>query len=1044
MKKPRAKKWSSSLLSFKILLLCFLLGSFSMTNANVNQDPVKITVSGTVKDASGEPLIGVSVVLKNAEKYTGTITDIDGKYEFASVPSTGILEFSSIGMVKQEVAIKNRSIIDVVMQEDAILLGETIVIGYGSVKKSDLTGSVSSIRTSAIKDMPANSVDGLLQGRAAGLQVVNSSQDPGASSAIRIRGGSSLRGSNSPLLVVDGFPLGEAGNLKQIDPNDIVSVEILKDASASAIYGSRGANGVILITTNKAKEGSVRVNIKHQTTLSEFSSELTRWKNPILMAQLNNEERINANLAPLFIGATNSNGVYYPSITEIETGAWPHFTRWDKIAFRDTPLVNNTSASISSANKTTSFNLSVNYFDEQGVYVNDDYDKFIVRLAVDHEIFKNFTIRTSNTFSRDRRDYNGGLAYYRNPLWPVYNEDGSYFLAGQNDYTHPIAITDNVKNNNRGLDYISSWLADYQVTDWLNVKAQINYKYGNSQTEKYNPTIYTQSGDFNNGAAFMDNWSGQNFSSENYLTIDKTFGDIHKFNAMLGHSYEESFSKSLSMASYGFVNEALGYENMGAGDPEKNVHNNEQVRTKLLSYMGRLNYTLNNKYLFTATFRADGSSKFGANNKWAYFPSGAVSWKAHEESFIQNLNAFDELKLRLSYGISGNQGISPYQTLSKYGVEKYYDEGKWNTIIGPGYIVAHEGDDYRFKVWSGIPNQDLKWETTSQLDFGLDMAFFNRRLRVVADVYYKKTTDLLRESNLALSSGYNKIWINDGEVSNNGFELSIDGEIISTKDFRLSSNFIFSMNRNKVLSLGNEARSGLMTDYMTGMKYEFSGSSLSTFRQHPNILAVGQPVNVFYGYKVDGIIQLEAEGLAEGLVGSLAQPGEFKYLDLSKDGVFDDKDRTIIGDPNPDFTASLSLNGNYKNFDFEIFFNGVFGHDVLYQNKWGGQAHTMPLRWTQDNPNNKYPSLRQDRSYYLSDWYVEDGSFVRIQNVSLGYNIKPKNVRWISNVRLSASVSNLYTFTKFDGYDPEVGTDGIYWGGYPRFRKWVIGIDVTF
>jgi hypothetical protein len=302
---------------------------------------------------------------------------------------------------------------------------------------------------------------------------------------------------------------------------------------------------------------------------------------------------------------------------------------------------------------------------------------------------------------------------------------------------------------------------------------------------------------------------------------------------------------------------------------------------------------------------------------------------------------------------------------------------------------------------------------------------------------------LLRERLLALSSGYNRLWVNDGEIQNKGYEVSIDADIISGKDFNLSGTFVFSQNRNKVVSLGNEITSGLNTDYNTGMKYEFWGTALSQFRQNPNILAVGQPINVIYGYKVDGIIQTEAEGLAAGLTGAMAKPGEFKYVDYNKDGIFDSKDRTIIGNPNPDFTASLAVNMEYKNFDLEVFLNGVFGNDIIFQNMWGTSS-TMPLRWTQDNPGNEYPSLRQDRTYYLSDWYLKDGSFVRVQNVNLGYNFKLKNSKWLQNARLYTNVSNLFTFTGFKGYDPEVGTDGIYWGGYPRLRKWTFGLDITF
>jgi len=1000
-----------------------------------------IKIRGSVV-TRGESFPGVTVVEKGT--LNGTVTNLSGEYQLQLSTQDPVLVFSFMGYTTKEVKVNNQTRIDVTMEENIVGLDEVVVIGYGTVKKSDLTGSISTVKMDALKSTPANSIESLLQGRSAGLQVINSSQDPGASSTVRIRGGSSLRGSNSPLLVVDGFPLGEAGNLKQINPADIVSVEVLKDASSSAIYGSRGANGVILITTNKAKAGVTNVSLRQQTTLSRFSSDLVRWTDPVLMAQLNNEDRVNANLPALFVGATNSNGVYYPSIAELQNGTWPYFTRWDKVVFRNTPVSNNTTLTVSSANQKTSFNLSLNYLDERGVYIKDDFVKGIVKLSVDHKIFDNLTIRTTNLFSRSARNNNGGLAYYRNPLWPIYNADGTYFLAGKNDYSHPLAITDHVTNKNSGVDYISSWMVDYQIKSCLNLKSQLNYKYGNSISDVYSPKVYTEAGDFNNGAAGLGNWMGQNLVSETYLTFDKTFSKKHKFNVMIGHSYEYSMSRSSNLYSYDFVNEATGNENMGSGSPSKNVHNNSFSSSKLLSFLGRVNYTLLDTYLFTATMRSDGSSKFGANNKWAYFPSGAISWKAHNENFIKSVKLFDELKFRLSYGISGNQGISPYQTLSRYGVERYYDNGIWNTAIGPGYVVATEGDDSRFKIWGGIPNVDLKWETTAQSDLGIDMAFFNRRMRVVFDYYVKNTSDLLRERLLSLSSGYNRMWVNDGEIQNKGFEISLDNDIFHSKDFSFSTSLIFSKNKNKVVSLGNAIVSGLNTDFITGMKYEFWGSSLSQFRQTPTILAIGQPVNVFYGYKVNGIVQTLAEGLAAGLTGAMAKPGEFKYVDLNSDGVISDKDRTIIGNPNPDFMASLSLNATYKNFDIEVFLNGVFGNDILYQNMWGGQANTMPLRWTQDNNTNSYPSLRQDRSYYLSDWYVKDGSFVRVQNINLGYNFHPKNMKWLSKLRLYVNAQNLYTFTKFKGYDPEVGTNGIYWGGYPRLSKWTFGLDLTF
>lgn len=1047
MKKANFKRRMFEVISSLIIVICLLLGSFSTLNAAENQAPGKINISGVVSDTKGEILIGVSVVLKNAETHTGTITDIDGRYSLSSVPSNGILEFTNIGMIKQEVAINGKTTIDVVMQEDAVLLGETVVIGYGAVKKSDLTGSVASVKADLISDIPANSVEGLLQGRAAGVQVINSSQDPGAGATVRIRGNSSLKGSNAPLIVVDGFPLGDAGDLKQINTDDIVSMEVLKDASASAIYGSRGANGVIMVTTRRAQKGTTRVNIKQQLTFSEFSTKLDLWRDPVLMAMLDNESRINSDLQPLYIGAMNSAGVYYPSIEELQT-TWATNTRWDDLVFRNTPVSNNTTVSVASSNEKTSFNLSANYYTDQGMYKEDDYTKGGYNLNIDHYIFSNFKVRASNILYLGDRNNNGGLAYWRNPIYPVYNEDGTYYQTTATDYSHPIAIRENKKDKTKMLDVISSGALEWQIIPQLKLTSQMNYKYGKSTNDLYYPKKYTQVGTENGGRGRIGNTEGQNLVSETFANYSQLFNNKHEIGAMIGHSYEWYQYRDSYLTASGFVNETLANENMESGESSKNLLSNSLSKSKLLSYMGRVNYTYDNKYLATFTFRADGSSKFGKNNKWAYFPSGALSWKAHEESFVKNWKTFDELKFRLSYGISGNQGISPYQTLSRYGTTKYYNEGQWVTAIGPGYVSGYTGQDGIYKLWSGIPNPDLKWETTSQWDLGIDMAFLNRRLTATLDIYNKETSDLLRERNLALSSGYDKMWVNDGKIQNRGFEATINGIIVDTKDWGLDATFIYSMNRNKVLDLGSSIESGLLTDPRTGMQYEVIGNLREQFRDYTNILAIGQPIYAFYGYKTDGIIQTLQEGYDAGLSGEYAQPGEFKYVNIydgdGTNGVINENDKCIIGDPNPDFTASLNLALRWKNLDASVFLNGVFGNDVL-NTKAFGDAHNAAFRWTPDNPTNDYPRLRSNRQTMLSDYWIEDGSFVRIQNLTLGYTFNlPKQKVFAQRLRIYMNASNLYTFTKFDGYDPEVSQTGVYTGGYPRLRKWTVGIDLTF
>lgn len=1034
--KNESKSWWHVFLSWQIMALCMFFSNIPVSYA---QSPDKITVAGCVKDAAGDFLIGATVQVKGISG--GTITDIDGNYILKDVPRTATLVFSYVGMQNKEVPVNGKSTINVTLLDDALQLEQVVVIGYGSVKKSDVTGSVTSVKTEALKEIPANSVEGLLQGRAAGLQVINSSQDPGAGATVRIRGGSSLRGSNAPLVVVDGFPLGDAGDLKQINPSDIVNMEILKDASASAIYGSRGANGVIMITTKRAKTGTTNITVRQQITLSQFDTKLDLWRDPVLMASLNNESRINGGLDPLYVGKVSSTGVYYPSVEELQT-TWTTNTRWDDLVFRDTPVSNNTTATISSSNDRTVFNLSANFYTDNGMYIKDDYTKGGYNLSVDHNIYDNFKVRFSNILSRGVRNANGGLSYWRNPIYPVYDENGDYYLTNASDFSHPMAITDLQKNETKSLDVISSVALEWQLFPFLKLTSQLNYKFGKSVSDRYYPKKYTEAGEFSNGQAEIENWEGHNLVSETFANFQKKF-DKHDIGAMVGYSYEYYMSRSSGLTGKDFVNEALGNENMGAGNPEKNEIWNGYSDNKLVSGMFRLNYVYDNKYLLTLTARADGSSKFGKNNKWAMFPSGAVSWKAHEESFIKNLNVFDELKFRFSYGISGNQGISPYQTLSRYGTDKYYNDGSWATTIGPGYVSGWTGPGWIYRVWSGIPNPDLKWETTAQADFGIDMAFLNRRLRVSFDYYDKQTSDLLRERNLALSSGYDKMWVNDGKIQNRGFELTVDADILQTKDWQLSGTLIYSRNRNKVKDLGNTLESGLVTDPMTGMLFEYSGNSLEQYRDYTNILAIGQPVNVFYGYKVDGIVQTLNEGIDAGLSGDYANPGEFKYMNLNGDSEISEADKTIIGDPNPDFTASLALNLSWKKFDVSVFLNGVFGQDVL-NTKAFGEPSNSPLRWTPDNPTNKYPSLRDGRQVKISDWWIEDGSFLRVQNLNIGYTFDLPKKSFLSKARIYMNASNLYTFTKFKGYDPEVGLDGVYSGGYPRLRKWTFGLDLTF
>ena len=1001
----------------------------------------QLTVRGKVTDPTGAPVAGASVIV--AGTMNGTSADVNGNYTLTKVASDAVLQVSFIGYVSEEEAVNGRTTVNFILHEDNELLEEIVVVGYGQMKKSDLTGSVASVKTESITNVPANSIESLMQGRIAGVQITNNSQEPGASSIVRVRGNSSVNGSNAPLLVVDGFPFGDAGNLSQINPQDIVSMEVLKDASASAIYGSRGANGVILITTNKAAAGRTSISVRQQTTLSQMTSRLDLWYDPVLMAITQNEAKINAGLTPLYVGAINANGVYYPSIEELQT-TWTTNTRWEDLVLRKLPVSNNTTVQVRSANDKTSFLASANYYRNNGVFVDDYYQKFGGKFSIDHKLFQNFTLKTGANITYGKRNYNPGRSFNRNPIFPVYDGEGNYWLYSASDYYHPIALKELSTNTTQGTSVIANAGIDWKIFKGFTLTSQFNFKHDESIQDIYNPNIYSETGAFNNGYGQINNSKSDNMVVDVYGTYDNTLAGKHHITAMAGYSYEHYLGRSTSQTGVDFVNETLGNENLQAGNPERYRISNGLSETQLVSGLMRLNYGYDNRYLATFTARADGSSKFGSGNKWAIFPSGALSWNMHNESFLKEVQWLDVLKLRASYGISGNQGISPYQTLSRFGQHKYYYNGSWQMAIGPGYQSGYTGEGGIYAVWSGIANTNLKWETTAQLDLGVDVSLFGNRLNFTFDWYDKVTNDLLRERNIAPSSGYDRMWVNDGVIKNTGIEMTLDGIMYSNRDWKIGGTLMFTRNRNRVLSLGNAIEAGLMTDPNTGMQYEYYGNSLGQFRGYTNILAIDQPMYVFYGYKVDGIVQSLEDGLTAGLTGSDAEPGEFRYVDIDGSGTVDEKDRTIIGNPNPDFLASLSLDVKWKNLDASIFLNGVFGNDVINTQRFG-QPSNNPLRWTTDNPNNNYPKLRDDRQTKFSDWWVEDGTFVRIQTVALGYTFPlRKQTKFMESIRLYMNVDNLFTFTKFKGYDPEVGANGIYNGGYPRLRRWTFGIDFNF
>jgi len=993
------------------------------------------TVSGTVKNSNGEALPGVSIVIKGTTQ--GTTTDVDGKYAIQVSDDAAILVFSYIGYVTEELTVNGKSVIDVELFDDLESLQEVVVVGYGTTKKSDLTGAVVALKGSDLNKIPSSSMDQLLQGKMAGVQVINGSGKPGEGAEIRIRGVSSLNGSKSPLVVVDGFPWGDAGNLKQINPDDIESIEVLKDASSAAIYGSRGANGVIMVTLKKGRTGKPRVTVSTQTTLSTLAVTPDVWRDPVEEAIYANEAAINGGTPAdqLPYNGTVKAGVYYPSIEELRgtdpnKPMWPHNTNWQDLVYRNA-LSQNYTLGVDGGTDNTKYTISGNYFKQEGLNIKNQYDKYSGRLNLEQRVSNALNMGT-NLLLTYTKNAGNQLNADRSRIFPVYDENGNYFRSGPTDFGNPIAIANRVLNQSKTIDVLATVYANVKLTKWLQFRSQLSSKYGNSVTDIYEPSTVTFRGYESEGFGAIYNYYNNELLNENYFTIDKTLGEAHKFNVVGGFSIQKSLTRWADLEARVFPNDNLQNENLNSAG--KQIVNNRPTEESILeSWYGRVNYILKDKYMVTFTGRADGSTKFGSNNKWGFFPSGAVAWKLGEEDFIRSLNIFSELKLRASYGLTGNQGLPPYRTLDRFGTGKYFTGTTFETGFGPG--LAGESNQQGLKLVGGLQNNDLKWETTTTLDAGIDIGILNQRFTLTADYYIKNTVDLLRIRSVAASTGYDEQWVNDGEIKNTGVELGLSANVIQSSDLNWNVGGNITVNRNEVVAMGE-------SDIVQ------TGGYVEQIRQNANYFIVGQPIYSFYGYKTNGIIQTEEEGLAAGLTGAEALPGEIKYMDISgpdgvPDGLIDGNDRTIIGNPNPDFIYSFNTKVEYKNFDLSAQFYGVQGNDVLDLRKM--TASRQVLRWTIDNPSNEYPRANNSRGYKASDFFITDGSFLRIQNVTLGYNVKQNLVKAISSLRVYLSGNNLYTFTKFNpGYDPEVSESGIHWGGYPKPRAYTLGINIGF
>lgn len=998
------------------------------------QVPVDRTISGTVADEDGEGLPGVSILVKGTQR--GTTTNQGGSYTLTIPDGNQTLVFSFVGYEPQEVTAGNQTKIDISLVVDTKALNEVVVVGYGTVKKRDLTGSVASIGTAELKAQPINSFNQALQGRVAGVQVTQASNAPGGGITVRVRGGNSLSANNDPLYVIDGFPITNpapasgAGNstlypnpLASINPNDIESIEVLKDASATAIYGSRGANGVVLVTTKRGKAGQSNVDFEMYYGIQKITKTLDLATAEQITAAKNEQLR-NLGFAERY---GDPKGRYPRTPAEYGRG-----TDWQDEIFRTAPIQSYQLA-FSGGTEKLRYVISGNYFDQDGIIIASKFRRYTARVNLDAKVSSRIKVGTNINVTRSYNNgvnetgFNSlvGLATRISPASPVFDDNGEYQLlnvgpgSGFTNGANPVAIANTSTNLLVGNRVLGNIFADLTLAEGLTARISVGADIFNTRRNIfYTPQTLVASDQ--NGYGSNGSSDNLNLLNENILTYTKAFQD-HAFDIVAGVTFQSNREERVYAEAQDFPNYTLGANNLGLANTPLPPRGSVQ-EWGLNSYLGRVNYRFRDRYLVTFTGRIDGSSRFGANNKYGFFPSGALAWRIKDEAFLKDVKAVSDMKLRVSYGITGNDGIGLYNSLSQYGTSR--------TVFGDEEVL--------FTQASRIANPDLRWEKTAQFDLGADIGLLDNRLQITADYYIKTTTDLLLGVQLPATTGFKTVTRNVGSLENRGVELAVSTvNLDGAFKWRTSGNISF--NRNKVLALNNAEQ------FLTGS----------------SIVKVGESVGSFYGNVFDGIWQTADEIKAAGNVARTGDlPGALRYKDLDGDGTFNvASDRQILGSGLPDFTYGLTNNFSYKNFDLSVFLQGVQGNVILNDTRTTmetGRVGNNLLKssiinaWRPDRPSDTYPALRQWAPTATDSFYIEDGSFLRVKNVSLGYQI-PLGTSFIRKARVYVSGQNLLTFTKYRGYDPEVNSDfnsntqyGVDNYAYPAARTLTFGASLSF
>ena len=1036
-------------LFYGFLLLFLLINPFSskafvVPHKRINKAfPIKyqqIPIKGKVTDQNGNAIPGATVLVESST--TGTATDLNGNFSI-DVPEGSVLVISFIGYEPQRITVENQSLLNVILQEDLSSLEEVVVVGYGTVKKSDLTGSVSSIKGESIREFPVASIDQAVQGRAAGVQVTQASAAPGGGVSVRIRGSNSINSGSEPLYVIDGFPIypdngayGVGGSrqpsniMSTINPNDIESIEILKDASATSIYGSRGSNGVVLISTKRGKSGESIVEYDGSVSVQNISKKIDVLNGRDYAIYLNTMEQSQGG-APLY--------------TQEEIDAIGVGTNWlDEIIQQGS--ISSHQLSFSGGNEKMRYAIVGNYFNNEGIIKHTDFNRYGIRLNLDNSALNgrlminsswSFNRTNSNNAPTDRGGPGGIIitALGLDPAVPVRDADGEYQLASYDGRfnINPLQELEYVTDRDINNRVLGNTGFTFNIIEGLNFKTSIGADVLNAGRTTFFPVEISRLGRDRSGELTKANRSSINILNENILTYNRQFNQNHNLNVIGGYTFQKEVNEGMSATNRGLSASHVDQASLGGGT-DIQIPFSDRRQWLLKSFLGRINYNLMERYLLTVSFRRDGSSRFGAANKWANFPSVALGWRIVEEDFFQSSSlskAVSDLKLRGSWGITGNSEIPVYNSQANLNEHNY--------VFGENLVLGLA--DGR------LSNPDLKWETTKMFNIGLDLSLFENRLNLTTEYFYNNTEDLLLYVTVPSSLGFSSILKNSGSLDNKGFELSLNYVAIDRQDLRWDISGNISFLRNEITDLGTS------TPF-------FSSSTSGHMGIDGSWVEAGNPIGVWRGYRYLGIFQNQEE-IDNNPARSGDKPGYPRYQDTNEDGVITPDDYVIMGNPNPDFTWGFNTTLNYKQLDLNIFIRGVQGNDIrnLQQAEMGDGvqkinqiANILTDSWTPQNPNATRPVIDGNRdfanSYRDSDYFIEDGSFIRVQNIALGYTL-PLMSKFIRKARVYVSAQNPLLFTNYKGFDPEVNNRGQNnlnrgddYDAYPRSKTFNVGINL--